>query len=615
MFSKKEFRFKGLNKRDSVLIRNPEYADDCRNVLLNSKRELIKRYGYDLDISTSGILDVIEYKSGNKLIFIKSDGIYEDISGTLTKVAYGGDSIVYSGLVDYDEYSDVLYISDNSETNNLFKYDGTNFYRAGLPAPDVTAVNGAGGLGTSYYFRVFYAFVDHKFNVIFGDYHQTTTAVDSASIDINTLIGEEYYTLNGGAIISPFIMVARSENLTYGYEFVEYGVSVYGLEVNPTKTIDHTSATSNIPVNAPTSVNVPLEDYYDSTILRGLPPKAKYFKIYGATAVMANKALTGTIREPNSRSSIYWSDTAVGASVENFPPFNRQEVGKSSEGDINGLFASDNELIILKQFQLYYIHGILIDRAFRLTSAVSGGIGCESFKSIIEVDGGCLFQASRGIYFAGGGSKPAEISDLIEPLFTEDTTGLDFSKTRATRDTRRERVLFFIPATNNSDDLVFVFDYYHKEWFLFGNYNADNGFIFYSNKLYHSDGSSVFEESTSYNDNGVAIDAYYQSTFHHFGIPGLVKKFVRAIIYSIGNSGWTCNLRTKRDWKSSHEATDTNTDINFTPSLIIEDKVINKVKAKSMSFVIRNSLMNEGMLVNGYEIEYQNNQVTVKGDS
>lgn len=611
----RQFSFRGLNLRDSEINRPPEYASDLQNVLLNSKKELIKRYGFDEEFSLSGVLDVIEYISAGILVFIKADGIYIESGGSLSKVTFGGASITYSGLVDFDEYNEVLYITDTSGSNFPFKYDEERFYRAGLPQVTVNSIasSATASAGGNFYYRVYFGYRDGKNNYTFGDYYQTaqTNTANNPVFTIDTLNGEQFFNSNSSVNqLDPVgVLIAYSGNETYGYKFM----SIVSSGAPSIFTVDHSAGTYAVDTGSAGGLfgAVPLEDFYDPTVLKGLPPKAKYIAIYNSQMLLGNVDASTTIEQsPEVESSIYWSDTGVGSSVETFAPFSTQVIGKTSEGVISGLFSSENEATILKGSQVYYLHGVLVDRAFRITNSLSGGIGCSSHKSIIEAEGGCFFQSSRGIYFAGGGSRPIEISDIIEPLFTEDTTGLDLTKTRAIRDTKRERLLFYIPASSSDDDIVLVYDYYHKEWFKFTGYDAREGFNILSDEIYHCNGSSLFKESTSYNDDGAAISAFYKTSYHHFGLPSLLKKFVRYVIFSVGSLVWDCTVKSQKNWTSTD---DTDLDIAFNSSLNFEDKPLNKTNSFSMRLSIENNTIDQGMLVQGYELVYEMNQKDIKG--
>lgn len=678
MQTKKEFTFKGLNLRDSVINIAPEYASDVENVLLNSKRELIKRHGYDSVFTPSGytITDCMEYANGTKLIIVASDGNLYRLDGSVfTIIRFGGDAPSTAwDIVDYDEYNNVLYFTDVNGNNDLYKYDGYMVYRAGIPKMSATTATPAG----LFYYRLVYVFTDLQGNKHWGDYQQFDLKASSITFTVDTFNGTEFYkkggVLNGGpsqtinsgnltiinitsghnygvgdfirtidtssvfrvleiASATPTTITLTSDSV--GSNSFSYGPTdhieertLVGLFSSLNKTYGYTedllmgnpalmvlngsAATSSISNFTPSFE--PMQDVYDTTELKGLPPKSKYFKIFGETSVLGAKINTQSSSNDftdYSESQIAWSDLTRGSSVETFTPFAIQNIGRTSEGAIKGLFSNETTLTIMKESQIYNISGILTDRAFRLTSSLSAGIGCLSHKSIVEVDGGCLFQSVRGIYFIGRSAKVVEISDLIEPLFTEDTTGLDLTKTVAVRDTIKERVLFFIPATLPADSIVLVFDYYHKEWFKFKNYDASNGLIVVDDVIHHSDGTKLYKANSLYTDDGDTVTAFYKTSYHHLGLPGIQKKFVKAILFSIGELNWTCGLTTQKNWKN---VDDTDVEIAFTPELDVEDKSINMSNCRSMALTIKSSEA-RAILINGYEIEYEINQRLVKGDS
>lgn len=671
------YTFKGLNLRQSEINRPPEFASDCENVQLNSKRELIKRFGYDESLDPSfSIKRIIPYDNESRLLVMSSeatDKLYRFESGSAKEVNYAGDGAGWTDI-DFAEYNKVLYITDIAGAHELFKYDGYMLYRAGIPKMSATYTPAA---GPNKYYRLAYYFVDGQGNVHFGDYQQFGPVASGGTFTVDTFNATQFWARYGTCSGVP--QTINSGNLTlnvtaHNYvagDFIRYEdvatQTVTQLEVDSVTatTIVFTSASvgagsfsysagqlveerlkvavfiSDDPtynyfadgltggsvghaidnavgtdtITPAAASGTPMEDIYDTTLIKGLPPKCKYVTIYGETMVLGNRFRAATSTNDVSdyaEDQIFWSDTGVGSTVETFAPFDVQKVGKTSEGNISGLYASENELIIFKDKQVYYASGILIGRAFRLSSAQSAGVGCTYHRSIVEVQDGCLFMSQRGVYFAGGGIRPVEMTDLIEPLFTEDTMGLNLNLVYAVRDTINEKVYFFIPATSDNDDLLLEWDYYHKEWFKHKNFHADAGIIYVNDTIYHASEDKLYVQSSTYTDDGLPISAFYKTHYHHMGFPGLLKKFVRAVIYSISETlSWNCLVQTNKNWKTT---IDTDEQIQFTPALDVDEKPLNMSNCRSLALIIKNT-SNQGMLVNGYEIEYEMNQELVKGDS
>ena len=67
----------------------------------------------------------------------------------------------------------------------------------------------------------------------------------------------------------------------------------------------------------------------------------------------------------------------------------------------------------------------------------------------------------------------------------------------------------YVPSSVSGNDRIFVYSYYHKEWFICDGYDATSGFILHNDYIFHNDGVNTFQENSTYNDNNLAIDAYY----------------------------------------------------------------------------------------------------------
>jgi len=679
----KIYSFGGLDLRSSEINRDKSRASDVQNVQLTSKRELTQRKGYDEDTDLTGLntKDLVEYRKTRELLYFHPTGVRRRTAqGTFENVTLGG-NLPADGWpegVDTAEYSNTLYFTDVAGKTDLFKYDGHMTYRAGMPQPVITGLGG----GTGFYYRMAFYHTDLQGNITWGDYFQTGEHGANVSFTVDTLNGtgfhnkyassaaiqtiaspnytftatvghnyvtgdvvrlynsttEEFHNITITNVVGnlidldndqvdaggPFsfgsgeplerrtqLMVARSTNATFGYEVDSYII------INSLNATQSTAATGSYLVN-----NVPLNDVYDTGIVRQLPPRCRYIDVYGGTTlVLGNLADTKNLQPdlqnttPQQESSLFWSSvySEFGTSVENFLPFYREIIGRSDEGPITGVFGASDSLIILKENQVYYLNGVLQEQAYRPRSALSERIGCVSHRSIIGAEGGCLFMSEKGIYLAKYGQKPIELSDIVEPIFPDDTTGLDLTRTRGVIDYYNEKCYWFIPATSSDNHIVLEFDYYYKEWFKHRGINADNGFTTVDfDDLYHCDGTKVFKRSTSLNDDGTAIDAYYATAWHHLGSPSIRKKFTNFIMASLSSLVWTLRLRTQEDWTET-DRTDVEMEMDGVKK--IDDKRINITQCKSMRMILQNNKKNQGLFISGYEFEVEGTQTAPKGES
>lgn len=665
MAVERKYALKGLNKRLTPITMPPEYSTDCLNVHLDKKGQITKRYGYDTDQALpTSIVDTINSELLGKIIGISPSALRDMTNGQFKSIPLGGSLPSGNGWsegVDYAEYNRIVYITDIAGDTDLFKYDGYYAYRAGLPAPTATP----SGSGARYYRLVFY-FIDAQGNVHRSDYTQLSGLPVNASFTVNTLNGTEFYSKGGLSSASQtidstnlviqaisghnylagdfirmfsssgkFIMVevesvtattitltaasVGADSFTLGnaeplerrlhLEVYWSDNATFGYVLDNTVAVINSSQATNV-INTSGAGSTPMEDIIDTTLVNGLPPRCKYVTVYGNTLVLANKinerVLAYDIND-YSEDQIFWSDTAVGFTVESFPPFNREQIGRSDEGLISGLYSSSDNLIIFKTKQVYYINGILVGRGFRLRSSLSAEIGCVSHKSIIPAQSGCMFMSHRGVYFANSG-VPVEMTDSIEPLFTADTTGLDLTKCRGMLDEISEHLYFYIP--NATSSIVLLYDYYYKQWFVLDSIEASAGLIRHFFDNYFSDGSKLFKQSQHFNDSGKAINAYYWTGWYDLGTPALKKKFTNFVVHSINQLEWEAQIKTQINWTDEDKTDQT---IQFDDIVMNEDQRPDNNQPYSMRFMIGNSNVNEPMIITGYEVEWQPTQRAAKG--
>lgn len=184
MASIKTFSLGGLDKKSNDLTRAPEKASDMLNMEYDTQSSLKKRNGYEL-FKTITSNDLIYY--GYKKEFLS----FQNGSSNLTVIKSDASSRVLSfpsGIpsladvsISYTENQNNIYFTNTDLTTYVMKYDGSNVYRAGLPAPrkeDTTPgqpseknpswASPASGL----YSRVFYSFKDINGNITYSPYYQ-----------------------------------------------------------------------------------------------------------------------------------------------------------------------------------------------------------------------------------------------------------------------------------------------------------------------------------------------------------------------------------------------------------------------------------------------------------
>lgn len=668
----KRYDLRGLNLRQSDINRDPKYSSDLLNVYLNDRKEIVKRYGFNEVVATVGI-DIVEYFRDPKLIQFHGAGLRVLNAGVMDAVNFSGDTITITDAPDSDEYNGVLYYTDPSGNNFPYKYDGYTTYRMGVPEPTVTPATTVAG---AYYYRCFLSYRDPKGNITYGDYKQFGPYAASTLFTFSQM-GEGFYEKYAELSANYIVSVANSilpVNAGHNYvanDWLMFGDATVSEDVSMVRIISVTATTlvldtsglgattyqffTGYPAERRTSLHVTrstnetfgyqdslttnpvfdyglnkiagttdltssgdglaMEDFYDTTILKGLPPKCKYISFNNNIMILGNNSdnsdvnfkLTATDLE----SSFYWSDLGVGSTVETFPPFNVDKVGVSMDGEISGVFGASDNVIVLKERQIYYVNGNLGVSSYRIRSALTNEIGCVSYRSIVGVLGGCLFMSNRGLYLAKLGSMPIEVSDIIEPLFRR-SSDLNLSLAKTVHDNAEEKLYIHVPYISApTTSLIVMFDYLHKEWFLLDGINGISGICMFVDDLYHADSTKLYIRSSSYNDDGVKINGYWKSGWEDQGFPTVTKKWKKVSVITTDVITWDANIKSQIDWDISVDDTDETLSI---VGPMTDEISLNQAQKKSMRIEIGNDVLNQGIHITGYEIEVESTQLRSKGE-
>lgn len=672
----KIYDFGGLDLRSSDLQTPKNKSSDLKNVCLNSRREIVKRYGFDKILDNADILDLYHYSNKTKVVGMKAGGISVFNPSTLvfddaTVAMYTPPN--YTGKFSFAEYNNVLYIADQESEHYIMKFDGYKFYQAGSPDLTVSGVS-----GTGYFTRVVRVMVDLRGNLVYSDFDQVETN-DSTNITVTTNYQTDFnykyglvstatiisststYTLQVAAghnfssgdwicylnltfegilpvplqieSTTPTSVTFTSESVGSGSYIFSLGFPVdrgqfiqvyrslyetYGYILIYENMVDNTAATQTFNLSAggysyaASSILdpvYPMDDICDTSVVRQLPPKAKYLSIHGDIMVAGNIISDLDVAYNELKSSIKWSDSTgrPGSTVESFLPFNVQKIGKSDEGEVSGLFSNTDYVEIHLDKQIYYLTGDLINSAYRLKSALSAGIGAISNRSIEEISGSSLFMSSKGLYAGRYGTFPLEISDSIEPLFSD--SDLDLTSSVSTIDILGEKILIFIPSITGNH-LVLVYDMYFKEWFKYYGIDATSGIVMVGNQLYHHDGTSLHRSNLEFNDAGKAIDAYYSTAWLNVGEPTLDKKFISAFIASMNTEEREIYIKSQSDWEEVDETSEV---LEYTKKEILGHE-LNITQTNSMRLLLGNNIKNQPLHISGIEVDIEMQQVSPKGE-
>ena len=372
----------------------------------------------------------------------------------------------------------------------------------------------------------------------------------------------------------------------YGTEKNYSGVTPYGHEFD--------KENSDIFLYIPNS----FDDAVDPTTVKSPPPKVRHFTDYVGAFVLVD------------HEKLYFSDFSVGGNIETFTGGDNFPFGSSKRGPITGVFANETFLVGFREQEAYYITGNIFTANFRIQAYRSTRIGCIDPKSIEEFEGAGVFASERGIFVASQGGTMVELSDILEPIFTDNALSLDLNinNVQTLVDFRREYMYFVIESTGSQEAFTLAYSYYHKEWYLYDAINIDGGVRLIDGKLMSSDGTNISIEGTT----NTSLEAFYRSNFETLGFPSFAKKFLQILLYTMDfTQASSIGINTYRDWNTEDTSTEESEDIDV--GQVDCNQRLNPARSQSMAFEMVSDSGNE-LIVNGYEYEVEADVEMFKDD-
>lgn len=515
----------------------------------------------------------------------------------------------------------VLYVA--SRYTDLHKYDGTRFYKAGLPSmPDPSlALNGAGNVpGTPEYIAV-YRYTDAKGNIITGIQSQPVSiAAGGSQVDV-TLDNIEHgsgFDTDGSIVIELY----RNKSGGLRYFLVE---EITNDPTAPTQVYTDNKIDDDLGV----AFIEPLKSH-------GLPPRMSYITTYQGL-------LVGT-GNPEDVNNVYYSDID---SPEYFPAESNAFLIESNRGDKNtGIAPLGNALFIFRENSIHQVLGNLADDTFSTDYYGNAQIGTTSHHSISEVNGFLMFLSRKGVFALNQNNQEIEeVSRLIEPLFTDPRNSYDFTRAVSYHWISKDKYLLYLPVLDNngaatSESRMFCYDYVRQAWIPWGTLNACSGFTLFNDRLWFQEnnfssfGSTIthklwqFQETGTrfdYADHTAPIEFTYKSHWEHLGEPSVFKKFVRCKTHSLDSTlddfesdSFTMLFQTELDWVNN---VDTQRTLDFgggqdgwgasqwglfpwgNERLNSVVTKLKNMKCKAMRLTYSNDTINENILISGIEME------------
>lgn len=431
-----------------------------------------------------------------------------DLQGTTFVTVPSAQSVFVSGSrIGASEYENYLFIGQSGVTNP-YKYNGS-FTRHGIPAPQsaptaTTASNGT--LTGDYQWKVTYL----NSNVVEGDVGSATAtltgASDSVTVTIPTApasygVGSRkiYRTEAGGTTFK--LLTTISNNSTTSYE--------------------DNSSDSELGADAPTD--------------QGEPPEYSFIKTH-QNRLFCNDS---------SNANFLWYSELANPYV--FKATNFIRIGDNSGDLVKGIEVFDNGVVVFGQRGTYIVYMPDTTASNWIVVKARTSLGSKSPYGAVAFENRVMFPATEGGEFVGFATLQG---DTIEPSATFLTVSVAGSELQSdviepqmflvqqTYLTNISSISFknrlYIAATyddgNTENNRIFVYDYSISNlakrkrgaWVPYTGLNPAQ-FTIYDNKLYYIESTATGLvkqlETSSYNDNGSAIDSYWESK-EFSGLPG-----------------------------------------------------------------------------------------------
>jgi len=399
-----------------------------------------------------------------------------------------------------------LYVANGYD--DLHKYDGQTFYRAGLPkatpAPTAVTVGVGGGNGINDDRQHSYTFlqIDNQGNVIEGEISDQNAIVSysgsqDADVTVTNLIAGSGFNTNcaivagvqvavntitvddgaggahtmqpgdtayffdgvtGGFITRNVVSIVAGVSITIAGAAVDVldnavisnnlRISLYGTTASGTDRF----LIDEFPNDSFNATQVIRDDVTAAEILNNaqfaeplIVPSLPRKTRY-ITEFQDTLVLAGDNANVNA---IYFAD--FGNSREGFDVFQRSILAESGKGDrITGIGTNNEILLTGKERSLFVTSGDISTFRIRTDQLTSGDIGVQSHHTIREVLGALAFLAEDNVYVVKSGQLPIPIGDPILPVIIGDieNVGSNFilKRAQAVNDVNNQKYYLFLPT-------------------------------------------------------------------------------------------------------------------------------------------------------------------------
>lgn len=496
----------GLNSKYEPQAIEDIESPDCLNVMYDDLGSVQTRFGYT-KLNTTAVgsytcdgIFTTRFNNGNSTLVAWYNGtMYTNATSTFTAVGSAASVFTAGNQVDFGMYQNLAFFGAGT---TAYKYNGTDFNRMGVPAPNSTPTasgTSAGNPSGDYQYKITYV---NSFAVE-GDVTTATTTINVSSQQIGLT--------NLPLAPTSFGVTARNiyRTVAGGTEFKYVGQ----VADNTTTTYADNVADGSLGVTAPTD--------------QGVPPNFTIMKVFQERIFCVDVN--------TNPQYLYYSELA-----EPFT-FKTTNFILISDGDgekIVGLGVHSNSLIVYKENSVWLIYMPDTTPSNWIRVKTNAKYGCGSHRSIVDYEGLQMFLGMQrdkitGFYAFNGESIQPDATFLTTATLVQDSKSdkieddvLDFVDAYSENChgvLYKSRLWFAVTKTSGSttNNRVYTFDFIRRDksrmtgaWVPHTGINAAM-FVLYNSKLYFAsaaaDGFIYQLDDGTYTDNGSAINSYFNT--------------------------------------------------------------------------------------------------------
>lgn len=541
----------GMNNKFSKQLININESPSCQNVVFGNRS--VQTRGGTTQLNTTSVgtfaCDGIYTRhdnGGTETMCAWYNGALYTLGGTTFVAVASAVSVFTAGQrVCAAEYENYIFFGNGG--SNPYKYNGTTFTRHGIPAPTTAPVAATAATGTA----------------LSGVYSYKVTYVNSAAVegDVSPAVTVSATAENIALTSIPVAPISFGVNSRYIYRTETSGVVYYFLdEISDNTTTTYEDGTPDDELSALTA---PTDN--------GVPPNY--------CAIVFHQARLFAIDSGNN-----WVVYSELGNPYVFKSTNFRRVGDNTFDIPKALAVWDNSVYVFCKNSIWLIYMESVDDSSWVNVRISSSYGSNSPFGCFLFNNRVMFAATEAADFIGFGALSGGSVDPSATLLTNSAVKSDLQSSMIEPDMenvvnayidRISSIVFknkaYVTMTYGSgsttNNRIYHFDFSMENlrkdqkfmWSPWTGLEAAQ-FTIYGNKIYYGSSSTdgfVYEMLTStYNDNGSAIDSFYWTKEFDCNQPQWQKDFRWLnILYGLFGD-YFMNITTKVDSDSGSGSTD-----------------------------------------------------------